>query len=88
MGANVMDAVDLYNQLLWGSGAMIGHILIVILILWLSVKFRSEGKLIGMALSIVMMLGVFSNMPTDNMAYIFVIPYLILTISMGLRFGG
>lgn len=83
----MMDSATLFTVLLWGTGAMFGHLLILAGLMWMTLKFGRMGKLIGVLGGIVMMLAIFNNMPSDNFVYIMVVPYFIFTVSSALSYG-
>lgn len=75
-----LTAVNLFNEVLIGSGAFIGHILIMIIILQFK-KVPQIGAYLVLIASTAMMLFIFTNMPTDNDAFIMVLGYVGLMVS-------
>lgn len=75
-----LTAENFFNELLYGSGAFIGHIIIMAVILWIRTKV-GMGKLVGLVISVAMMLFMFTTMPPDNDAFILVLGYLGLAVT-------
>lgn len=83
-----MDEVNFFTQLLWGTGALFGHLLILGFFMWASFKFGRTGKLFAILGGTVMMVAVLNNMAGDNIAFIMVIPYFIMVIMSAFDFAG
>lgn len=75
-----LTAVNLFNELLLGSGAFVGHILVFLIVLQVKRTF-SAGGFLGMLISVAMMLFILTNMPADNDAYIMVMGYFYLAVT-------
>lgn len=81
-------ALAMFTELLWGSGAFIGHIVIIVLLLAVKRFFGSIGGFVSFLGSVGMMLLVFNTMPVNNPAYLMVIGYLAVVFISVINIGG
>lgn len=81
-------ALTMFTELLWGSGAFIGHIVIIVLLMAIKRFFGGIGGFITLIGSVGMMLLVFNTMPVDNAAYLMVLGYVAVAFISVINIGG